>query len=102
MGAAFTFWHVELGNKRIINSKDDMNGSFLGTEYKQEDIEKELKSIGANFKTLDYEDLIDKTSEVLTNEKVIGWFQERMEFGPRALGADRFWETQGLPVCKKI
>ena len=87
LGAALAFWHVELGNKRIINSKDDMNGSFLGTEYKQEDIEKELKSIGANFKTLDYEDLIDKTSEVLTNEKVIGWFQGRMEFGPRALGA---------------
>ena len=64
-----------------------MQGSYLGTEYSQEQIEKELKNIGANYEILKYEDLIDKTAEYLANEKAIGWFQGRMEFGPRALGA---------------
>ena len=64
-----------------------MRGSYLGTEFAQEEIEKELKSIGANFETLNYEDLINKTADFLSNEKAIGWFQGRMEFGPRALGA---------------
>ena len=63
-----------------------MSGSYLGPEYSQDQIEKELRSIGANFETLNYDDLINQTSEKLSNEKVIGWFQGRMEFGPRALG----------------
>jgi carbamoyltransferase len=63
-----------------------MKGSYLGTEYNQEEIESELKAAGANFETLKYDELIDKTSEFLSNEKAIGWFQGRMEFGPRALG----------------
>ena len=63
-----------------------MKGSYLGTEFSQEEIEKELELIGANFETLNYEDLIIKTAEYLSNEKAIGWFQGRMEFGPRALG----------------
>jgi carbamoyltransferase len=63
-----------------------MKGSYLGTEFNQEEIERELKSVGANFEILKYEDLINKTSEILSNEKAIGWFQGRMEFGPRALG----------------
>ncbi len=87
LGAALALWHLENGNKRKINSNDDMNGSYLGTEFSQEQIEKELKSIGANFESLNYEDVIDRTSDYLSNEKAIGWFQGRMEFGPRALGA---------------
>ena len=86
LGAALALWHIEHGNKRIVNSTDDMNGSYLGNEFSQEKIENELKSLGANFEILEYEDLIDKTSELLSNEKAIGWFQGRMEFGPRALG----------------
>ncbi len=86
LGAALALWHVDQGNKRLVNSNDDMRGSYLGTEYDQEEIEKELSSLGANFKTSEYEDLIDKTAEFLSNEKAIGWFQGRMEFGPRALG----------------
>ena len=78
--------YVEQRNKRIINPSDDMKGSYLGIEFSQEEIEKELKSIGANFEIFKYEELIDKTSEFLTAEKAIGWFQGRMEFGPRALG----------------
>ena len=86
LGAALALWHIENNNMRIVNSNDDMNGSFLGKEFNQEEIEKELKLVGANFKTLDYKDLIDTTAEFLSNEKAIGWFQGRMEFGPRALG----------------
>jgi carbamoyltransferase len=61
-------------------------GSYLGTEFNQDQIEQELKSIGANFEIFSYEDVIDKTANYLSNEKAIGWFQGRMEFGPRALG----------------
>ena len=86
LGAALALWHIEYRNKRVVNSNDDMKGSYLGTEFSQEEIEKELKTLGANFETLEYNDLINKTSEFLSNEKAIGWFQGRMEFGPRALG----------------
>ena len=86
LGAALALWHVDQGNERSINPNDDMNGSYLGTEFSQEEIEKELKSLGANFEIFKYEKIIDKTSEFLSNEKVVGWFQGRMEFGPRALG----------------
>ena len=87
LGAALAFWHIEQKKERIVNLNDNMKGSYLGTEFDQGEIEKELKSVGANFEKLRYEDLIDKAAEFLSNEKAIGWFQGRMEFGPRALGA---------------
>ena len=86
LGAALALWHIDQGNKRSVNLKDDMRGSYLGTEYSQENIESELKAGGANFETLNYEELINRTAEFLSEEKAIGWFQGRMEFGPRALG----------------
>jgi carbamoyltransferase len=86
LGAALALWYLDQGNERRINPNDDMNGSYLGPEYNQDQIEKELKLIGAIFETVDYEKLIDETSNFLSNEKAIGWFQGRMEFGPRALG----------------
>ncbi len=86
LGAALALWHIEQDKPREVNLDDDMNGSYLGAEFTHEEIEKELKSIGAKFDKLDYEELINKTSELLSNEKAIGWFQGRMEFGPRALG----------------
>ena len=86
LGAALAFWHIEQNNKREVNSNDDMEGSYLGIEFTQEEIEKELKLIGANFEIYNYENLIIKTAEFLSYEKAIGWFQGRMEFGPRALG----------------
>jgi carbamoyltransferase len=86
LGAALALWHIDQGNKRSVNLNDDMKGSYLGTEYNQEEIEKALKAAGANFEILKYEELIDRTAEFLSNEKAIGWFQGRMEFGPRALG----------------
>ena len=87
LGAALALWHIDQGNKRTVNLIDDMKGSYLGAEYNQEEIENELKATGANFETLKYEELIDRTVKYLSNEKAIGWFQGRMEFGPRALGA---------------
>ena len=86
LGAALALWHIDQGNKRSVNSKDDMKGAYLGTEFDQDEIESELKTLGANFETLNYDELIDKTAKLLSNEKAIGWFQGRMEFGPRALG----------------
>ncbi len=86
LGAALALWHLDQGNTRLVNKNDDMKGSYLGTEFSQDEIEKVLKSVGAKFDTFKYDDLIDKTAEFLSNEKAIGWFQGRMEFGPRALG----------------
>ena len=86
LGAALALWYLDQGNDRKVNTNDDMKGSYLGSEFTQNQIEKELKSIDANFDTVDYENLIDKTSNYLSDEKAIGWFQGRMEFGPRALG----------------
>ena len=86
LGAALALWFIDQGNKRIINPEDDMAGSYLGAEFSQDQIEEELKLIGANYEVLNYKNLIDKTSDYLSKEKAIGWFQGRMEFGPRALG----------------
>ncbi|MBD1165214.1 hypothetical protein IDG86_05605, partial [Pelagibacterales bacterium SAG-MED13] len=69
LGAALAYWHIEQKKKRVVNSYDDMKGSYLGTEFNQAEIEKELKSVGANFEILQYEDLISKTVEYLSNEK---------------------------------
>ena len=86
LGAALALWHIDQKNKRVINKDDSMKGSYLGCEFDQNQIEKELNSLGAKFQTFEYESLIDKTAEILAKENAIGWFQGRMEFGPRALG----------------
>jgi len=86
LGAALAFWHLELKKDRDNSPKDAMHGSYLGPEYSQENIEKELKNLGAKFEVLNDKDVIEKTSESLTKGYAVGWFQGRMEFGPRALG----------------
>ena len=86
LGAALALWYLDLDSKRQNMDQDNMKGSYLGTEFTQEQIEKELELAGANFKILNYEDLLIKTSKSLSDQKAIGWFQGRMEFGPRALG----------------
>jgi len=86
LGATLALWHLDQGNERKINLDDDMRGSYLGPEFTQNQIEEELNSIGAIYESVNYEKLINLTSEYLSNEKAIGWFQGRMEFGPRALG----------------
>ena len=86
LGAALALWHLEFDKPREINPNDSMHGSYLGPEFSQDQIEVHLREIGANFEVLDYENLIELTAELLSKEKAIGWFQGRMEFGPRALG----------------
>jgi carbamoyltransferase len=86
LGAALALWHIEQGNSRIVDKNDSMKGSYLGCKFNQKQIEKELNSLGANFQIFEYESLIEKTAELLADDKAIGWFQGRMEFGPRALG----------------
>ena len=86
LGAALAYWHNELDNQKI-NSKDAMQGSYLGPSYESDYIEKELNRIGANFQKYTNDEFLDVIANELVNEKAIGWFQGRMEFGPRALGA---------------
>ena len=86
LGAALALWHIDQKNPRKINPKDSMQGSYLGPEYSQAEIEKELKKIGAIYQIKTEEDLIECTAEDLSKGEAIGWFQGRMEFGPRALG----------------
>tara|TARA_Y100000590_G_scaffold284992_1_gene320763 strand:+ start:1922 stop:3757 length:1836 start_codon:yes stop_codon:yes gene_type:complete len=87
LGAALALWHIEQKNPRHINLNDSMQGSFLGPEYKQKEIEDELKKLGAIFTIIQDEKLIEFTVNDLMRGDAIGWFQGRMEFGPRALGA---------------
>ena len=87
LGAALAYWHQELNNDRKVNSNDSMKGSYLGPSFKNSTIEKELTAIGAKFKKLSDDDLINTLANEISNEKTVGWFQGRMEFGPRALGA---------------
>ena len=86
IGAALALWHHELKNKRKIYKNDGMKGSYLGPIFSQDEIEKTLRSEEANFETLSKKAIIEKTVNEIIKGKVIGWFQGRMEFGPRALG----------------
>ena len=87
LGAALALWHIEQNQVRKINLKDDMKGSYLGPEYLQSEIESQLNELGAKYKVLKEEEVIKNTVNDLTKGKAVGWFQGRMEFGPRALGA---------------
>ena len=88
LGAALAFWYQELGNKReAVASGDSMKGSYLGPSYKDDQVEKILNSLGAKYEKKDEDSLINTVADHLKNKKTIGWFQGRMEFGPRALGS---------------
>jgi len=86
LGATLALWHIDQNNPRKLNTNDNMQGSYLGPEFSQKEIEEELKKVGANFETMKEDDLINKTVESISKGDAIGWFQGRMEFGPRALG----------------
>jgi len=88
LGAALAFWHKELGKERKPNLElDDMQGSYLGPSFSDEEIEIKLNSLGAKYEKFEEEKLLDEVSNELSKQKTVGWFQGRMEFGPRALGA---------------
>jgi carbamoyltransferase len=91
IGAAAIVWHDYDKQPRKLNSNsspaaDRMHGSYLGPKYAPEQIRTELDAMGAKYTVLDDETLFSKTAALLADENVIGWFQGRMEFGPRALG----------------
>ncbi len=92
LGAALSVWYQHLGNSRSTvqvcrGGIDGMKGSYLGPSYSQGDIEAFLEGSGAPYRRLPRREVIEKAARALANEKVVGWFQGRMEFGPRALGA---------------
>ena len=86
LGAALAYWHKELKKPRIYNSKDNMMGSYLGPRYQNKQIENELNKLKGVYKKLSNEKLTEEVASLLSKQKTVGWFQGRMEFGPRALG----------------
>ena len=86
LGAALAYWYKELKKPRTIHKNDSMSGSYLGPKYNNETIENKLKDLRGVFKKFSDLDLIKEVAAQLNNQKTIGWFQGRMEFGPRALG----------------
>ena len=85
LGAALAYWHRELGKPRD-DFKDQMKGSYLGPSFDESTIENQLKKLNAVFKKHNSKEIISISAKELSNSKTIGWFQGRMEFGPRALG----------------
>jgi carbamoyltransferase len=85
LGAALAYWHHELQMPRN-EYKDQMKGSYLGPKFENNLIESKLKNLKANFKKQNSSDITSITAKELSKEKTVGWFQGRMEFGPRALG----------------
>ncbi|MBU1062351.1 MAG: hypothetical protein KJ952_06520, partial [Candidatus Omnitrophica bacterium] len=88
IGAALRIWYKYLGNRRsAVDFKDMQKGSYLGPGYSDDYIEDYLKKNNIPYSKFSREDLLKKTASLIADNKVIGWFQGRMEFGPRALGA---------------
>ena len=87
LGAALCAWHEHLGEPRAPVPGDAMRGSFLGPEYDDGEIEAALGNLGAVYERIDRGALVPRVAERLAAGNVVGWFQGRMEFGPRALGA---------------
>jgi len=87
LGAALSIWHGYLNNPREADDQSDaMQGAYLGGQYSNEEIKAYLDNIGAKYAQLDDSELMPKLAEILDSENVVGWFNGRMEFGPRALG----------------
>ncbi|WP_457936053.1 carbamoyltransferase family protein [Mesorhizobium sp. 10J20-29] len=86
LGAALGAWHMMLDGPRNPTSGDAMNGAYLGPSFAQADIEARLSATGAVFETVSDDEVIEITARALEQGSAIGWFQGRMEFGPRALG----------------
>lgn len=87
LGAAMFVWHQYLGNNRNVEKNDTQFASYLGTEYSDQEIEQFLNSKNIAFQKCTKEEMISQVADFLAEEKVVGWFQGKMEFGPRALGA---------------
>jgi carbamoyltransferase len=102
LGAALSVWYLDNQSERKISSAGDaMKGSYLGPAFSDSEIEKELKKCGAVFKKCSENELIEHVTSALVNEKVVGWMQGRMEFGPRALGGRSIIADPRSPKMQK-
>jgi carbamoyltransferase len=86
LGAALSAHYIHKNQPRTVSSGDTMSGSYLGPEFEQADVENRLRSVGGKFLTVDDNALYETTAQALADGKAVGWFQGRMEYGPRALG----------------
>jgi carbamoyltransferase len=87
VGAALAAVHLYEGHPRRPNGGDRMHGSLLGPSYSQLDIERRLAAAGAQFSVVGEGDMVEQAADALAKQQAVGWFQGRLEFGPRALGA---------------
>ncbi|MFL6936335.1 MAG: carbamoyltransferase [Xanthobacteraceae bacterium] len=102
LGAALAAYHLYLDKPRLShNSLDGMSGSLLGPEFAQGEIEGRLRAAGARYEVLAEDAIIDETAQALVAQKAIGWFQGRMEFGPRALGSRSILGDPRAPDMQK-
>ena len=103
VGAALAAYHQHFARPRQLNgAMDAMQGSYLGPEFSQREIEKRLAGVGARFTVVDEPELLERTCDALQAGHAIGWFQGRMEFGPRALGARSILGDPRNPEMQKM
>lgn len=103
LGAALLTWHRHLKKPRVVDGKrDGMKGSYLGPAFSPDEIEAALTGVGAVCERLERDELLERVSTHLAEEKVIGWFNGRMEFGPRALGARSIIGDPRSPAMQKV
>jgi carbamoyltransferase len=103
LGAALLVWYQYLGHERHADGVRDFQfGSYLGPSYSNEDIRQFLKSQHASFVELKEEEIPETIADLIAQEKVIGWFQGRMEFGPRALGARSILGDARSPTMQEV
>lgn len=101
LGAALAAYHLLLQQPRTVKPGDAMQGSYLGPEYTQAEIEQRLAQAGAVFTTVADDELIDITAGALADGKAVGWHQGRMEFGPRSLGGRSIIADPRSPTVQK-
>ena len=101
VGSALAAYHIFKGQPRKLNGSDSMSGSYLGPHYSQAEIERRLAAAGARFDVLDEAGMLEAAALALAGEKAVGWFQGRMEFGPRALGARSILGDPRSPAMQK-
>jgi carbamoyltransferase len=102
VGAALGAYHLYKGQPRRLNGASDaMKGSLLGPQFGQAEIEERLRAAGARFRVVDDAAVISEGAEALVAQKALGWFQGRMEFGPRALGARSILGDPRSPSMQK-
>jgi len=87
LGAALAGWHLYNGGARLATGADQMRGAFLGPSFGDDEIRHALEASGAAYERFEDDELLDRVAEALSHGAVVGWFDGRMEFGPRALGA---------------